>query len=403
MGIRYRKSINLGGGFRVNVSKSGIGYSLGVKGARVTKTATGRSRTTISIPGTGLSYVSESGKKGNNDNSHTVPKPEDSKIPNYVDMNSVTDLVNYETLDSGIYSEAIKEVVKWRGVSTALIMLSILLIILSLVLNPLLILLGIASLIVGIVVRYKLGVLRVIYELDAEAENKYKILCDAWNDVCSSKSVFQVSKVYKTVNNKNTFGADKAIDPVIIKKPLFRQKPDVKTNIKPFIIPIVSANGFGQGQIILLPDRVLISSGNKMYAVENSQIKTTCSIQPMAITDNSVPKDAYVAEYRHIHSNRDGTADARYKDNPSFPVVHYGRIDLNAGESTILAILISDKNKVERRENELSIETTLPSVNPVQMQQTTPADKFCTNCGNRVQIGSKYCSSCGELIVEPDK
>ncbi|WP_260483819.1 DUF4236 domain-containing protein [Listeria farberi] len=41
MGIRLRKSINLGGGFRVNVSKSGIGYSWGVKGARVTKKLTG--------------------------------------------------------------------------------------------------------------------------------------------------------------------------------------------------------------------------------------------------------------------------------------------------------------------------------------------------------------------------
>lgn len=27
MGFRYRKSINLGGGFRINLSKSGIGYS----------------------------------------------------------------------------------------------------------------------------------------------------------------------------------------------------------------------------------------------------------------------------------------------------------------------------------------------------------------------------------------
>ena len=36
MGFRYRKSINLGGGFRINLSKSGIGYSWGVKGYRVT-------------------------------------------------------------------------------------------------------------------------------------------------------------------------------------------------------------------------------------------------------------------------------------------------------------------------------------------------------------------------------
>ena len=62
MGLRYRKSINLGGGFRINLSKSGIGYSWGVKGYRVTKTAKGTKRTTASIPGTGISYVHESSK-----------------------------------------------------------------------------------------------------------------------------------------------------------------------------------------------------------------------------------------------------------------------------------------------------------------------------------------------------
>ena len=63
MGLRFRKSINLGGGFKINLSKSGIGYSWGVKGFRATKTARGTTRRTASIPGTGISYVSESGKK----------------------------------------------------------------------------------------------------------------------------------------------------------------------------------------------------------------------------------------------------------------------------------------------------------------------------------------------------
>ena len=60
MGFRFRKSINLGGGFRVNLSKSGVGYSWGTKGVRFTKTAKGKRRTTSSIPGTGISYVTES-------------------------------------------------------------------------------------------------------------------------------------------------------------------------------------------------------------------------------------------------------------------------------------------------------------------------------------------------------
>ena len=38
MGLRYRKSVKLGG-LRINFSKSGVGYSYGVKGLRYTKTA----------------------------------------------------------------------------------------------------------------------------------------------------------------------------------------------------------------------------------------------------------------------------------------------------------------------------------------------------------------------------
>ena len=60
MGFRFRKSKNLGP-FRVSVSKSGVSTSFGGKGARITKTASGRVRTTLSVPGTGISYVTESG------------------------------------------------------------------------------------------------------------------------------------------------------------------------------------------------------------------------------------------------------------------------------------------------------------------------------------------------------
>lgn len=60
MGFRFRKSIPIGKHFRINLSKSGIGYSCGVKGARFTKTTGGKNRTTLSIPGTGISYTTES-------------------------------------------------------------------------------------------------------------------------------------------------------------------------------------------------------------------------------------------------------------------------------------------------------------------------------------------------------
>ena len=57
MGWRYRKSLNLGP-LRINFSKSGVGYSGGGKGCRVTKTAKGTVRRTVTLPG-GISHVKE--------------------------------------------------------------------------------------------------------------------------------------------------------------------------------------------------------------------------------------------------------------------------------------------------------------------------------------------------------
>lgn len=55
MGFGFRKSLNLGGGFRLNFSKSGIGISAGFKGFRV-GIGPGGARVRASIPGTGLYY-----------------------------------------------------------------------------------------------------------------------------------------------------------------------------------------------------------------------------------------------------------------------------------------------------------------------------------------------------------
>ena len=73
MGMRFRKSIKLGGGTKLNLSKSGVGISTGVKGFRVSKNTSGRSRVTASLPGTGLSYTKEYGSSGSSGNSQSAP------------------------------------------------------------------------------------------------------------------------------------------------------------------------------------------------------------------------------------------------------------------------------------------------------------------------------------------
>lgn len=58
MGLRFRKSVNIGP-LRINFSKSGVGFSVGVKGFRVGRSAKGKTTATVSLPGTGISYVQD--------------------------------------------------------------------------------------------------------------------------------------------------------------------------------------------------------------------------------------------------------------------------------------------------------------------------------------------------------
>ena len=56
MDLRFRRTIRVLPGVRLNLSRSGISTSVGVRGAHVT-VGRGRLRKTVGIPGSGLSYT----------------------------------------------------------------------------------------------------------------------------------------------------------------------------------------------------------------------------------------------------------------------------------------------------------------------------------------------------------
>ncbi len=56
MGLCFRKSITIAPGVKINLSKSGPSISFGKKGIRETISATGKSTTSVGIPGTGVYY-----------------------------------------------------------------------------------------------------------------------------------------------------------------------------------------------------------------------------------------------------------------------------------------------------------------------------------------------------------
>jgi hypothetical protein len=54
-GLRFRKTISILPGVRINLSKSGVSTSVGGKGATL-NVGRGKPKMTVGVPGTGLSY-----------------------------------------------------------------------------------------------------------------------------------------------------------------------------------------------------------------------------------------------------------------------------------------------------------------------------------------------------------
>jgi hypothetical protein len=76
MGFRFRRSIRILPGLRLNIGKRGVSTSIGVRGAHVTFGKNGV-RETVGIPGSGLSYTHVEGT-----HHHAAAKaPEQAQAP----------------------------------------------------------------------------------------------------------------------------------------------------------------------------------------------------------------------------------------------------------------------------------------------------------------------------------
>ena len=72
MGFRFRRTVRLLPGLRLNVSKSGVSASVGTRGAWLTFGRNG-TRATVGLPGTGISYTTTS-STDENQNVGTAPR-----------------------------------------------------------------------------------------------------------------------------------------------------------------------------------------------------------------------------------------------------------------------------------------------------------------------------------------
>lgn len=77
MGLRFRKSLKVAPGVKLNLNKNSASVTFGGKGVHYTVNSKGKQTKTVSVPGTGINYSTTSG--GTTDKSTASPPPTDTQ------------------------------------------------------------------------------------------------------------------------------------------------------------------------------------------------------------------------------------------------------------------------------------------------------------------------------------
>lgn len=280
MGWRFRKSYNMGP-FRVNLSKSGIGYSFGGKFFRVTKTASGQKRTTATLPGTGISY-SQTGKK---------------------EVNAQDTMEIHNSNDE--LSKAIRSRVKfffismWCGLIATFATF-----------------LWLPSFLIALIL-YACGIIAfcsripIFYEGNSWGKNGW--LCE----------LLQSERVWLITNKTKKFVRVK-------RKSVF----PISTNAPAF--SIVDNNQ----RVIFLPDCICVVVGLKVLVL--SYDDANISSRAFRWKEPARPaKDTEVLYTAWEHENKDGSKDKRFSANRKVPVCRYTHVSISDSDNFNLNLMCS--------------------------------------------------------------
>ena len=329
MGFRYRKSINLGGGFRINLSKSGVGYSWGTKGFRVTRTASGKTRKTYSIPGTGISYVDEEGSNSNRSrrqrNSYTPPSSSHQNTEHLIES---ADISQFKKTEIDSISRSIERTLKANHWGTILLWCTFLAFV-----NPVFFVLPLLGCILKIYAHTS-GRIHLNYSFDAEKEDEYNRKIGAWQLLAEGEKEWQVLSEQFNSNTRVNAGAGRSLkrEPCLIEKgcPYY-----ICANVETIQIRLKNE------LLIILPDKVFIVRKQNVGTIDYNDFQISVS-RVRFVEEEALPKDAQVIGQTWKYVNTNGTPDRRFKDNKQLPICLYGQVFLRSASGLNVEMQISN-------------------------------------------------------------
>ncbi len=342
MGFRFRKSINLGA-FRINLSKSGVGYSYGVKGLHFTKKANGGTRTTASIPGTGLSYVQDSSSK--KIKTRQTQQETECVNENKISINSeiiesssneLIQNMNIATKKNNIYKKI--RIILGIGLILCISFASAAMQKDMNILAISLFVLALACLIACFFIPKAVIKVEVDFE-DEYLKSSFNKVILGLNALETCGGFWEIPSQVSVTDWKNNAGAQS-----LVERKKIKIDPDsvnfIETELK---LKSLDAQGMN---VVFLPNFLAVYQEDSWKAIEYSNIKIIYS-ESVFIESKTVPNDTEIIGYTYLHPNKLGERDARYANNPQIPKCAYAEILLASDNGLALLLMVSSRDKAK--------------------------------------------------------
>lgn len=327
MALSFGKSFKMGP-LRLNLSGSGIGASVGIRGARV---SLGPRGTYVTLSGLGFRYQKKL-KTSPSSSLESVPNGTTSQpLAPFAAGEGLIATASVSQLQDSSPEESLAEIQKraerynWFQIYLGMAALALLCLVI-LELNPLLVP---ASLVfsIGAVGVYLWDrdrrTTRLIYDVDNPALLERLAICSAVGSALSeSHRLWHVYFNIRTQDRKRNAGASSLVRRTRIHC-VARPLPTIECNVEPWSIPA------GPQRILFLPDRLLVHEGGRFAGVPYHELAVSIE-QTSFVEAESVPLDAQVVGQTWRFVNKSGGPDRRFNNNRQLPVVAYFEVRLQS-------------------------------------------------------------------------
>lgn len=369
MGFYIRKALRVGP-LRFNLSKSGVGVSVGIKGLRL---GTGPRGNYVHMGRGGLYFRKSLNAPGGRapvrtDTPQLLPgEPARVQEPlgtvgplQDVESASVVEMVDASSTE--LLREMNEKMKKARLLPGAIVLSIIVAVLLVARGAPAWSIVLFGALAVGVCwlasMKDELRKTTVIlYDLEPGVATAYARLHDAFDVLRSCSRTWHIEARGEVRDRKYHAGASG----VVKRKPVALTTgapPFVKTNIEALLVPV------GRQVLAFMPDRLLVFDSGAVGAISYSNLAIDVA-EIQFVEEEAVPQDATVVGKTWRYVNKKGGPDRRFKYNREIPICAYEQIHLSSTTGLNEIILVS------RRGASTALSEALASMRDLRTDEST--------------------------------